>query len=88
MEDVMFRAAWKGKKTQLRVTQEDEELKGYVGDTHVLTLAFDEDDVIVEEYCDDDLVYDEDALVEALEVALDSDEEESDEEESLPTPVE
>jgi hypothetical protein len=82
MNDVTFRVAWKGKKSELVVSEEGEELKGYVGDTHVLTLVLDEDDVLVEEFCHDNLVYDEDALTEAIEAALDEEEDEEDDEES------
>lgn len=87
MDDVTFRVAFKGKKSELVVSEEGDELKGTVGGKHVLTFSFDEDDCLVEEFCHDDLVYDEDALVEALETALEDaeaagDEDDEDDEES------
>jgi hypothetical protein len=79
MDDVTVSVRWKGKKDQMSFRENDDgDIEGVVGRTHVLTLTFDDDDELSESFCHDDLEYDEDDVAEAL--SDEGDEEDDDEE--------
>jgi Caspase domain len=72
---------WKGKEATLVLKEaEDDEIWGYVGKKHALTVTFDEDDELIETYCHDDLEYDEEELADLL-AGEDGDEDEDEDEE-------
>jgi hypothetical protein len=82
MDDVTVTVRWKGKKDQMSFRENDDgDIEGFVGRTHVLTLTFEDDDEVSESFCHDDLEYDEDEVAEALSGDDEDEDEDEDEEE-------
>ncbi|MBK8259400.1 MAG: caspase family protein [Polyangiaceae bacterium] len=73
---------WKGRETSLVFREEGDEIKGYVGKKHVLTVELSDGGEVDELFCHEDLEYDEEDLADLLLADEEGgeDEEEDDEE--------
>jgi len=81
MDDGDLEVTWKGKEASLVLREEGDEIKGYVGKKHVLTVDVGDDDEINEIFCHEDLEYDEEELAELLLEDEDEDEDDEDDDE-------
>ena len=68
MDEIECQVQFKGKEATLVVRPEDDQLKGFVGKMHVLSLRLSDtdEDELEETFCSPDLEYDEEELAELL----------------------